>query len=87
MHRFVGSIPLAITMLALTGADGAVFADAEHSPGHRGGIMGDMGGAGMMRSTRGMMQGCGAMMQGGSPSGRPNEQWREDRRSTPDRRE
>jgi len=88
MPRLVGSILVAIAILALTGAAGAVFADAEHSPGLRQGMMRDMGGGGMMRSMRGMMQGCGAMMQGGSPpSGRPNDQWREDRRSTPDRHE
>jgi hypothetical protein len=74
-------------MLALTGAAGAVFADAEHSLGLRQGMTGEMGGGGMMRSMRAMMQGCGAMMQDGSPRGRPNEQWRENRRSTPDRRE
>lgn len=84
MHRFVGSIALAITILALASAAGEVLADAEHSPGPHRGMMGDMGGGGMMR---GMMQGCGAMMQGGSRSGRPNEQWREDRRPTPDRHE
>jgi hypothetical protein len=78
---------LAITLLALTSAAGAVLADAGYSPGLRSGMMGDMGGAGMMRSMRGMMQGCSAMMQGGSQSGRPNEQWRDGRRSTPDRHE
>lgn len=87
MHKPVGSILLAITLLALTGAAGAVFADPGSSPSQRGRMMGEMGGGGMMRSMRGMMQGCSAMMRGGSPSGRPNEQWREDRRSTPDRRE
>jgi hypothetical protein len=50
-------------------------------------MMGDMGGGGMMRSMRGMMQGCSAMMQGSSHSGRPNEQWRDGRRSTPERHE
>jgi hypothetical protein len=67
----------AITLLALTGVASAVLADAGYSPGLRSG----------MRWMRAMMQGCGAMMQGDSPSGRPNEQWRENRRSTPDRRE
>ena len=87
MPKSVGSILHAITFLALTSGAAAVLADPGSSPGQRGGVMGDTGGAGMMRSMRGMMQGCGAMMQSGAHSGRPNEQWREDRRSTPDRYE
>ena len=87
MHRFVGSIPLAITVFGLTSAAGAVFADAERSPGLGQRTVGEIEGGGMMRSMRPMMRGCGAMMQGSSPSGRPNEQWRENRRSTPNRRE
>ena len=87
MPKSVSSMILAITLLALTSAAGAVLADAGYSPGLRSGMMGNMGGGGMMRSMSGMMQGCGEMMRGGSQSGRPNEQWRDGRRSTPDRHE
>ena len=87
MPKSLSTILLAITLLALTSVASAVLADAGYSPGLRSGMMGNMGGGGMMRSMRGMMQGCGAMMQSGAHSGRPNEQWREDRRSTPDRYE
>ena len=87
MHKPVGSTLLAITLLALTGAAGAVFADPGSSTSPRGGMMGEMRGGGMMRSMRGMMQGCSAMMRRGSHSGRPNEQWRDGQRSIPDRPE
>jgi hypothetical protein len=87
MPKSVIAILLAITLLALTSVASGVLADAGYSPGLRSAMMGNMGGGGMMRSMRGMMQGCSTMMQGGSHSGRPNEQWRDGRRSKPDRQE
>jgi hypothetical protein len=88
MPKSVSSILLAIiTLLALTSVASAVLADAGYPPGLRSAMMGNMGGGGMMRSMRGMMQGCSAMMQGGSHSGRPNEQWRDGQHSIPDRQE
>jgi hypothetical protein len=87
MPKSVGSILVAIALLGLTSIAGAVLADPGSSPDQRVGMMGDMGGGVMMRSMRGMMQGCSAMMQGSSHSGRPNEQWRDGRRSTPERHE
>ena len=66
MPKSVSSILLAIiTLLALTSVASAVLADAGYPPGLRSAMMGNMGGGGMMRSMRGMMQGCSAMMQGG----------------------
>jgi hypothetical protein len=79
MPKSLSTILLAITLLALTSVASAVLADAGYSPGLRSGMMGNMGGGGMMRS----MKGCSAMLQGGSHSGRPNEQWRDGRRSIP----
>jgi hypothetical protein len=87
MPKSVGSILLAITFLALTSGASAILADPGSSLDQHGGMMGDTGGRGMMRSMRGMMQGCGAMMQSGASSDRPNEQWRKDQSSTPDRHE
>jgi hypothetical protein len=86
MPKSIGWI-LAITFPALAIGVSAVLADPESSPGLRGGMMGDTGGPGMMHSMRGMMQGCGAMMQSGASGGRPNEQWRKDQHSAPDSRE
>ena len=84
MPKSVSSILLAIiTLLALTSVASAVLADAGYPPGLRSAMMGNMGGGGMMRS----MKGCSAMLQGGSHSGRPNEQWRDGQHSIPDRQE
>lgn len=88
MRKSVGSALFATALFTLTGVAGVALAESEYSPRLHSGMMGsEMEGVGMMRSMRGMMQGCRAMMQSGSRSGRPNERWREDRRSTPDRDE
>ncbi|MGY4285254.1 hypothetical protein ACVWXO_004474 [Bradyrhizobium sp. LM2.7] len=80
MRKSPGSAVLAI---ALTSVAGVAVAESDHLPRLHSGMMGSETG-GMMRGMMGMMQSCGAMMRDGSRSGRPNEQWREDRRAAPD---
>jgi hypothetical protein len=65
---------LATTILAVTAVSAMVYADSDGSSGSmmRNGMMG----GGMMGRMSRMMSGCGAMMHGDSPSGRPNDQWR-----------
>ena len=79
---------LAAAFLAALAFSATVYAASEYSSGSMmgGGMMGRsiMGAGGMMSRMSRMMDGCNAMMQGGSRSGRPNEQWR-DERSAPDR--
>jgi len=88
MRKSVFAVLLAIAFLAVLTVSAEVYADSEHSSGSMmgGGMMGRamMGGGGMLSRMSRMMDGCNAMMQGGSRSGRPNEQWR-DERSAPDR--
>ena len=83
----LGALLATAVTVAIT-ASAAVYAAPEYSSGS---MMGDgmmghsmMGAGGMMSRMSRMMDGCSAMMQGGSRSGRPNERWR-DERSNPDR--
>ncbi len=87
MRKFALAALGAAFLAALT-FSATVYADSEYSSGSMmgGGMMGRsmMGAGGMMSRMSRMMDGCNVMMQGGTRSGRPNEQWR-DERSTPDR--
>jgi hypothetical protein len=87
MRKFAIAALAAAFLAALT-FSATVYAASQYSSGPMmgGGMMGRsmMGAGGMMSRMSRMMDGCNAVMQGGSHSNRPNDQWR-DERSTPDR--
>lgn len=88
MRKSVLGALLATAVSVVIMASAAVYAASEYSSGSmRGdGMMGHsmMGAGGMMSRMSRMMDGCSAMMQGGSRGSRPNEQWRNER-PNPDR--
>lgn len=85
MRKSVRAALLGTAVTALITGSAAVYAASEYSSGSMmsDGMMGhSMGAGGMMLRMSRMMDGCNAMMQGGSRSGRPNEQWRHERSNT-----
>jgi|GEM_PF-2221923 len=97
MRRSTLALLLAVISFAVTAVSAIVYArDPEGSSGSMmgGGMMGGgmmdggmMGGGMMGRMMSGMMGNADAMMHRSSRGGRPNEQWRNDGRSMPDRGE
>ena len=92
MRKSTLALLLATVFFAVTAVSAIVYArDSGGSAGSMmsGGMMGGgmMGGGMMGRMMSRMMGNYGTMMHRGSRSGRPNEQWRDDGRATPDRGE
>ncbi len=93
MRNLKRTLALALVLLGALAAAPALYADDSH--GSHGsmmdrGMMGRSGmmgghGMGMMNQMRQMMDQCGAMMQGGSRGDRPNDQWRRQTPTTPDK--
>jgi Spy/CpxP family protein refolding chaperone len=78
-------LSLAAVFTAVTAVPAALYAQQPHGPSGsmmRGGMM---GGGQMMERMGGMMDHCGAMMQGGSRGDRPNDQWRRNPPTAPNR--
>ena len=87
MRKFKLALPVA-AVFAATALSAVVYARAaDDSSGSmmRGGMMGRgmMRGGHMMGMSR-MMGHCGDMMRGDHGSGRPNDQWRDNRSPAPD---
>ena len=85
MRHAKRTLALAVVSVAALIAAPTLYAhDAQGSSDSmtRGGMM---GGGGMMGRMNQMMDHCGAMMRSGPRSNRPNDQWREDRPTTPDK--
>ena len=74
---------VATVAAAVVGAT-TLYARDDHGPTDsttRGGMM---GGGSMTGQMSQMMDGCGAMMQGGMRGRRPNDQWRKDTPNKPE---
>jgi uncharacterized protein YidB (DUF937 family) len=91
MTMFAGATALVAGLAAAP----ALYADESQKPREHGAMMGsgmmgqgDMSGMmSMMGQMAGMMEGCTKMMQGASNggSGEPNDQWRKEAPTTPDK--
>ncbi len=78
------TLALAAASIAVVVAAPTLY--AQETNGAVGSMMrGMMGGGGMMGRMSGMMDHCGAMMQGSSRGDRPNDQWRKGSPNKPEK--
>jgi hypothetical protein len=82
MHTRKQTLILAAAFVAALVAAPALYANDSHNSSDSTRKDGMMGGGKMITSQ--MMEGCGAMMQGGR-GGRPNDQWRKNAPAVPDK--
>lgn len=85
MRNIRRTLALAAVSVVVLAVPAALYAQELHAPSGsmmRGGMMG--GGQMMERMSR-MMDHCGAMMQGGYRGDRPNDQWRRNPPTAPDK--
>ena len=84
MHTRKQTLILVAAFGAALVAAPALYANDSHNSPDSTRKNGMMGGGKMMGRSSQMMEGCGAMMQGGR-GGRPNDQWRKNAPAVPDK--